>query len=110
MPTADGFPFVTQSSIIQLTAAPAAAKFVVTRADTAKSFAAKELPALKPNHPNHRRPAPKITYGMFDGLSSVFVSLEPLFFNAFNSSFQKTQPLRLPITNAAARAESPAAT
>src|SRR4030042_2296569 len=60
-PTAEGLPLTIQSMIIQLTAAAAAAKFVVTSADTAKSFAASALPALNPNQPNHSRAAPKIT-------------------------------------------------
>ncbi len=55
MPIADGFPFLNQSASIQLTAAAAAAKFVVTNAETAKSFAANALPALKPNQPNHKQ-------------------------------------------------------
>src|SRR2546427_10885024 len=62
IPTADGFPFRTQSVSIQLTAAPAAAKFVTTNALTANAFAASALPALKPNHPNQRTEAPRITY------------------------------------------------
>src|SRR3989440_5345048 len=61
MPTADGFPFRTQSVSIQLTAAAAAARFVTTSAFTAKAFAARALPALKPNHPNHSTDAPSIT-------------------------------------------------
>src|SRR6266566_1761717 len=61
MPTADGFPFRTQSVNIQLTAAAAAARFVTTSAFTAKAFAARALPALKPNQPNHNRDAPSIT-------------------------------------------------
>src|SRR5438128_647851 len=61
MPTADGLPFRTQSVSIQLTAAAAAARFVTTSAFTAKAFAARALPALKPNQPNHNRDAPSIT-------------------------------------------------
>ena len=61
MPTADGFPFRTQSVSIQLTAAAAAARFVTTSAFTAREFAARALPALKPNQPNHSRDAPSIT-------------------------------------------------
>ena len=71
MPVADGFPLITQSESIQLTAAAAAAKFVVTSAETAKSFAANALPALNPNHPNQSNAAPKSTYGMLVGLNSV---------------------------------------
>src|SRR5256885_10279622 len=61
MPTAEGFPFRTQSVSIQLTAAAAAARFVTTSAFTAKAFAARALPALKPNHPNQSTDAPSIT-------------------------------------------------
>src|SRR5438876_330252 len=57
IPTADGFFFLTQSVSIQLTAAPAAARFVTTSAFTASSFALRALPALKPNHPNQRTEA-----------------------------------------------------
>src|SRR2546430_16921399 len=67
MPTADGFPFRTQSVNIQLTAAAAAARFVTTSALTARAFAARAFPALEPNHPNHYRDAPSITYGMLFG-------------------------------------------
>src|SRR5439155_12859092 len=52
IPTADGFPFRTQSVSIQLTAAPDAARFVTTSALTASASARRALPALKPNHPN----------------------------------------------------------
>ena len=71
IPVADGFPLIAQSASIQLTAAAAAAKFVVTSAETAKSFAATALPALKPNHPNHSKAAPNSTYGMLVGLNST---------------------------------------
>src|SRR2546426_5635241 len=61
IPTAEGFPFLTQSVSIQLTAAAAAARFVTTSAFTANAFAARALPALKPNQPNHSTDAPSIT-------------------------------------------------
>src|SRR5213083_2762291 len=67
IPTADGFFFLTQSVSIQLTAAPAAAKFVTTNALTARAFAARALTALNPNQPNHSTEAPKMTYGMLFG-------------------------------------------
>src|SRR3989454_2250688 len=70
IPTADGFFFLTQSVSIQLTAAPAAAKFVTTSAFTAKAFAARALPALKPNPPNQRTEAPRITYRKLFGRPS----------------------------------------
>src|SRR5467141_971628 len=92
MPTADGFPFRTQSVSIQLTAAPAAAKFVTTSAFTARAFAARALPALNPNHPNQRTEAPRMTYGMLFGRLS-----------------RRSTPFRRPMTRAAATAETPAA-
>src|SRR5438552_18612436 len=67
MPTADGFPFRIQSVSIQLTAAAAAARFVTPSAVTARAFAAKALPALKPNHPNHSTEALSITEVMLSG-------------------------------------------
>src|SRR3989442_3351254 len=92
IPTADGFFFLTQSVSIQLTAAPAAARFVTTSAFTASSFALRALPALKPNHPNHSTEAPRITYGMLFGRLS-----------------RRSMPWRRPITSAAAAAETTAA-
>ena len=61
IPTAEGFPFTTQSVSMKLTAAAAAARFVTTKAFTANAFAASALPALKPNQPNHKTDAPRIT-------------------------------------------------
>src|SRR2546428_10093460 len=92
IPTAEGFFFLTQSVSIQLTAAPAAAKFVTTNAFTASSFAARALPALNPNQPNQRTEAPRITYGMLFGRLS-----------------RRSTPFRRPMTTAAATAEPPAA-
>src|SRR3989344_8019465 len=92
-PTADGFPFMNQSISIHDIAAAAAAKFVTTRALTASAFAANEEPALNPNNPNHSKAAPTITNGTLFGLNSL----------PFFASFL------LPITKAAASAESPAA-
>src|SRR2546428_13868147 len=92
IPTAEGFPFLTQSVSIQLTAAAAAAKFVTTSAFTANAFAARALPALKPNQPNHSTDAPSITYGMLFGRLS-----------------KRPMPPLLPITRAAATAGTPPA-
>src|SRR6266567_933254 len=91
IPTAEGFPFLTQSVSIQLTAAPAAARLVTTNAFTASAFAARALPALKPNHPNQSTEAPRITYGMLFGRLS-----------------RRSMPCRRPMTRAAATAETPA--
>src|SRR2546428_683223 len=92
IPTADGFPFRTQSVSIQLTAAAAAARFVTTRAFTANSFAESALPALTPTHRNHRTAAPRIPYGPLFGRGSM-----------------RSTPWRRPITSAAATADTPAA-
>src|SRR3989338_290378 len=90
-PTAEGFPFLIQSTPIQLRPAAAAAKFVTTKAFAASPLAAKALPPLNPNHPNHSKAAPKITNGTLFGFISPMV-------------------LRLlPINTAAAKADIPAA-
>src|SRR3989344_7034355 len=92
IPVAVGFPFIIQSYIIQLRAANAAATFVTTNALTARPLAASAEPALNPNHPNHKRVAPRITNGMLFGGCDSPLSI----------------PFLLPTTIAAARAEKPA--
>src|SRR5271155_79271 len=57
-PRALGRPFLIHSAKLQLIAAAAVAKCVATNALVASEFAARALPALKPNHPTHRRHAP----------------------------------------------------
>ena len=57
-PTAVGLPRCRVSSTIQPTAAAAAAVLVVIHAKVAKLPATKALPPLKPNQPNHSKPAP----------------------------------------------------
>src|SRR5690348_12136537 len=57
-PSTVGFPLAIHSANIHPSAAPAAPKCVATNADTARPLAARALPALKPNHPTHSRPAP----------------------------------------------------
>src|SRR5215212_10147252 len=52
---------------IHATAAAAAAVFVVTKALTAKPFAANALPPLNPNHPIQSRPAPSTVRGILLG-------------------------------------------
>ena len=66
-PVAEGFPQSTQSTVIQLRAAKAAAILVVTRAFTATPLIASALPALKPNQPNHSKAAPRMTNGTLLG-------------------------------------------
>src|SRR5208337_768199 len=92
MPTADGLPFLTQSVIIQLIAPAAAARLVTSRALAAMPSAARALPALKPNQPNHNIAAPKITKGILFGLLSLC----------------ELRSFRLPINMAAASADTPA--
>src|SRR3954471_13560807 len=66
-PVTEGFlPFITSKNIHERPAA-AAAVFVVAKADTDKALAAVAEPALKPNHPNHSKPVPIKTYGIFAG-------------------------------------------
>src|SRR5947209_9222148 len=91
IPTAEGFPFLTQSVSIQLTAAPAAARFVTTSAFTARALAASALPALKPNQPNQRTEAPRMTYGM-----------------SFGRLSRRATPFRRPMTSASATADTQA--
>ena len=45
--------------------------WVATNAETASPLAASALPALKPNHPNHSRPAPiKVIVRLCGGIGS----------------------------------------
>src|SRR3989344_8913115 len=60
---AEGFLFCDQESIIQVSAEAEAAIFVTTKALAANAPAERAEPALNPNQPNQRRPAPKITKG-----------------------------------------------
>src|SRR5262245_44121402 len=53
-----GLPCLSHSIIVQVSIAVAAAKCVVTKALVARALADNALPALKPNHPNHKSPAP----------------------------------------------------
>ena len=57
IPSTVGLPRDIHSEAIQPSAAAAAAVLVVTKAFTATPEASSALPALKPNHPNQRRPA-----------------------------------------------------
>src|SRR5579872_377382 len=57
-PRALGRPFLIHSARLQLIAAAAVAMCVATNALVARAFAAKALPALKPNQPTHKRHAP----------------------------------------------------
>src|SRR5436309_14424674 len=57
-PSTLGRPWWAQLTVIQVSAAIAAAVLVTTKALTASSFAAPALPALKPNQPNQSSAAP----------------------------------------------------
>jgi hypothetical protein len=57
-PRTEGFFPFKISKNIQDKPAAAAAVFVVANAETAKEFAAKAEPALKPNHQNQSNPVP----------------------------------------------------
>src|SRR5262245_11313471 len=57
-PSAVGLPRCHHSTKIQLRPAAAAAACVAVKADTARVLLASALPPLKPNQPNHNRPAP----------------------------------------------------
>src|SRR3990172_890415 len=62
-----GLPPGSQLAIIQDGAAAAAAVFVTTKALAATGLAAPALPALKPNQPNQRMPAPRTMKGTLCG-------------------------------------------
>src|SRR5215212_5826646 len=57
-PSTLGRPWCAQLTVIQVSAAIAAAVLVTTKALVASSFAPSALPALNPNQPNQSRPAP----------------------------------------------------
>src|SRR5262245_3811338 len=66
-PSAVGFPRCIHSINIHTTVAVLAAIWVATKAPTACAFAPNELPALNPNHPNHKRPHPNTVIGRLLG-------------------------------------------
>lgn len=68
----------------------AAAVLVTTNACAARPFAARALPALNPNHPNHNNPAPSRVMGTLWG-----------------SMLSSPNPILFPITIARASAENP---
>src|SRR4249920_3583370 len=88
-PTALNFLWWMYWASTQVTVAAAAAVLVATNVVDARPLAMSADPALKPNQPNHRRPAPRRVIGTSCG--SIFSS-----------------PIRrLPMTNATTRAETP---
>src|SRR5260370_41470231 len=66
-PTAVARPERRRSSSAQVQSAAAAAVLVFTNARAATPFAARAEPALKPNQPNQRRPAPSRVRGTLCG-------------------------------------------
>src|SRR5262245_54013103 len=89
-PRAVGLPCFHASIAIQASAAAAAAVLVDAKAIAANPFAATALPALNPNQPNQRRPAPM-------KVKSTLLGFEIL----------PGKPLRLPTTTAATSADTP---
>src|SRR5579875_2715561 len=57
-PSADGFPLRVHSAASQPSAAEAAAKCVLTKAEVARPLAPSAEPALNPNQPTQSRQAP----------------------------------------------------
>src|SRR5688572_1564845 len=66
-PIAEGFKPRIDSNPIHATIAAADAVLVVANASTAVALAARADPALKPNHPNHSMPVPRMMNGMCAG-------------------------------------------
>src|SRR5438309_2001689 len=89
MPSTVGLPRVIHSAAIQPSAAAAAAVLVVTNAFAATPDASRALPALNPNQPNHKSPAPITVRGRLCGGIGFF-----------------RYPFRLPMTIAQVRAET----
>ena len=92
-PTAVDLPERNISRKLQKTSVAAGASIVVTNARLAMLSAANALPALNPNQPNHSRPAPSSANGTLCG-----------------SRDDEGYPWRLPTTNAATSAATPALT
>ena len=66
-PTSVGLPTAARSTSIQETTPAPLAQTVLTNASAATPSAAKALPALKPNQPNHRSAAPRAMKGTLWG-------------------------------------------
>src|SRR5512135_3804218 len=69
-PRTVGFFECIHSTAIQEIAATAVAVLVLMKAAPASPLAARAEPALKPNHPNQRRPAPVTTKVRLPGMSA----------------------------------------
>src|SRR4051812_29118423 len=68
-PTAVDLFWRIKSRIVHITSVPAGASIVVVNASAADVPAVRALPALKPNQPNHSRPAPRSVNGTLWGRS-----------------------------------------
>src|SRR5690349_9933086 len=93
-PITEGFLPRSTSKNIQLRPAAAAAVLVVAKAETDSGFAANAEPALKPNHPNHNKPVPISTYGIFAGGISLCSICAFLLFNT-NAPASAAQPAEI---------------
>ena len=90
-PTRVGLPSRIHSTMIQPSRAAAVATWVLTNATAVVPSTVSSEPALKPNQPNHSRPAPRATNGTLCGCM-----------------FSRGQPMRLPSTSATPSAAAPA--
>src|SRR5271157_101761 len=77
-PKTVGLPPTIHSIMGHVNAAAAVAVLVAINALVASSFAASALPALKPNQPNQRSPAPSTAKGMLWGLYVIPLSIPTL--------------------------------
>src|SRR5256885_16662390 len=76
-PTAVALPVRIRSKHAHVTSAMAAAVFVFVNASAARPLAARAEPALNPNHPNHKRPAPSSTSGTLCGTMAAPLKPRP---------------------------------
>ena len=77
-PTEVGLPSRIFSTTSQASSAAAGAAMVLTKARAAMPSAASSEPALKPNQPNHRRPAPRSTNGGLCGTCDALLEADAL--------------------------------
>src|ERR671919_495320 len=89
-PSTEGVPLCSQLIVTQVRAAIAAAVLVVTNAVAASPLAATALPALNPNQPNQRSPAPSTVIGTSCGSVAGCI-----------------RPMRRPMNSAATSAATP---
>src|SRR5919106_6874288 len=89
-PSTEGVPRCSQDRVTQVSAAIAAAVLVVTKAVAASPLAPSADPALNPNQPNQRSPAPRTVIGTSCGSVAGAIS-----------------PVRRPMNRAATSAATP---